>query len=104
MAQQCMRAGHKRGAFERTARRACGLRRRQRRPEHKNPHFKGVAGHGIGFATWWVMANQAQRLETASTKQNRNIKPEAPKELKPRPPVKQLPPPDEDVLFFLPIG
>ena len=50
------------------------------------------------------MANQAQQLQTASTKQNRNIKPVAPKELQKRPPVKALPPPDEDVLVFLPIG
>jgi hypothetical protein len=49
------------------------------------------------------MANQAQ-LEAASTKQTRKIKPEAPKDLPKRPPVKKLPPPDEDVLVFLPIG
>lgn len=50
-----------------------------------------------------VMANQAQ-LETASTKQTPTLKGAQDKELKKRPPLKKLPPPDEDVLIFLPIG
>jgi hypothetical protein len=49
------------------------------------------------------MANQAQ-LETAAPKQARNLKLTPDHELKKRPPLKKLPPPDEDVLFFLPIG
>lgn len=50
------------------------------------------------------MANQAQQLETASNKQTRNHKLAEVKELPKRPPLKKLPPPDEDVLYYLPIG
>ena len=57
---------------------------------------------GTRFARHAIMANTA-RLETASPKQNRNLKVAQEKSTK-RPPVKQLPPPDEDVLVFLPIG
>lgn len=51
------------------------------------------------------MANQARQLEAASIKQNRNpkLKLAEVKELK-RPPLKPVPPPDEDVLYYLPIG
>jgi hypothetical protein len=49
------------------------------------------------------MANTAQ-LENDSIKQNRNAKLAEPKDLKKRPPVKKMPPPDDDVLQFLPIG
>jgi hypothetical protein len=59
---------------------------------------------GIGFAMHWGMANQARQLEAASTKQNRNPRLAEVKELKKRPPLKPVPPPDEDVLFYLPIG
>lgn len=51
----------------------------------------------------WCMANQARQLEAASSKQNRNPKLAEVKELK-RPPLKPVPPPDEDVLYYLPIG
>ena len=59
---------------------------------------------GIGFAVRWGMANQARQLEAASNKQNRNPKLAEVKELKKRPPLKPVPPPDDDVLYFLPIG
>jgi hypothetical protein len=48
------------------------------------------------------MANSAHR-EAASPKHNRNAK-VADKSAPKRPPIKKLPPPDEDVLVFLPIG
>ena len=50
------------------------------------------------------MANQARQLEAASIKQTRNPTLAEVKELKKRPPLKPVPPPDEDVLFYLPIG
>lgn len=59
---------------------------------------------GIGFAAWSGMANQARKLEAASSKQNQNRKLAEVKELNKRPPLKPVPPPDEDVLYFLPIG
>lgn len=50
------------------------------------------------------MANQARQLEAASNKQNRNHRLAEVKELNKRPPLKPVPPPDEDVLCYLPIG
>jgi hypothetical protein len=60
--------------------------------------------HGIGFADVLVMANQARKLETTPNNPTRNHKLAEVKELKKRPPLKKLPPPDEDVLYYLPIG
>jgi|GEM_PF-5968453 hypothetical protein len=60
--------------------------------------------HGIGFAVRWGMANQARQLEAASIKQNRNPRLAEVEDLKKRPPLKPVPPPDEDVLTYLPIG
>jgi hypothetical protein len=50
------------------------------------------------------MANQAQRIDTAPVKPTRNNKLAEVKELRKRTPLKPVPPPDEDVLFYLPIG
>jgi hypothetical protein len=49
------------------------------------------------------MANSAQ-LQTVTAKQNRSPKVAQDKTAQKRPPIKKLPPPDEDVLVFLPIG
>jgi hypothetical protein len=59
---------------------------------------------GIGFAVRWGMANQARQLEAASIKQNRKPRLAEVKEIKERPPLKPVPPPDDDVLCYLPIG
>jgi len=59
---------------------------------------------GTGFANTPSMANSVAPLQTAAPKHNRNLKVAEDKTAQKRPPIKKLPPPDEDVLVFLPIG